>query len=523
MFPNSFGNSWGPRDPNWIDARGYNDYFARMQEVLTQGDAKLDVAVYMQNYIWPQPYTTGGLQYWSDPALARAGYTRDYLNPGLLEMPNATVSSARLAVDGPSYKALIFDSTQLPAAAASRTSMPVATARKLLGFAEAGLPIIIVGKGPSAVPGLDIGADVELREVICQLLTSPHTYTVASEADVPGLLARIGVLPAAAPATPGPVLSVHRKDANTDFYWLFNQSRNVMPSEPATIFDPATGEPVDTSFTLNGTGEPLLLDPWDGSIKRIELYSKTDTTVTVHVSLAKEAGKIIVLTTDPERFGYRRKGWYITSTTASFIRGHADGGASVCAARPGQYRSTLSNGKTILSTIGASPPALDLTDRTWTLDAEDWRPANSFSALGERATRTSKVRVRLTLSGLRAWPEIPALADASGIAVYTTDVALPSSWSRLNGAVLNLGEVFDSFTVIINGRQVPFSDQLSAEVDISDFLRPGRNAISVRVATTLNNRLRTLDVALKGRPKQQYGLIGPVILQAYSLAPLLAP
>jgi hypothetical protein len=79
--------------------------------------------------------------------------------------------------------------------------------------------------------------------------------------------------------------------------------------------------------------------------------------------------------------------------------------------------------------------------------------------------------------------------------VYTTDVTLPSSWSRLNGAILDLGEVFDSFIIVVNGRQVPFSDQLSAEVDISDFLRPGRNAISVRVATTLNNRLRTLDVA----------------------------
>jgi len=522
-FSNSFGNSWGPRDPDWVNARGYNDYFARMQEVLTQGDANVDVAVYMQNYVWPQPYVEGGLQYWHDPALARAGYTRDYLNPELLDMPNATVSHGQLAVDGPSYKALIFDSTQFPTVAASRTSMPVAIAQKLLGFAEAGLPIVIVGKGPSAVPGLDTASDNQVREAISQLLANPHTHVVASEAEVPGLLARIGVLPAAKPATPGPVLSVHRKDANTDFYWLYNQNQNVVPSEPAPIFDPATGEPVDTSFTLNGTGEPFLLDPWDGSINPIELYSKTDTTVTVRVSLAKEASKVIILTTDPGRFGYHRKGWYITSTTASFIRGRANGGVFVGAAKPGQYRTILSSGKTILSTIGSSPPALDLTGQTWTLDAEDWRPANPFSTVGATATQTSKTGVHLTLNGLRAWPGIPALADASGIGVYTTDVTLPASWSRLNGAVLNLGEIFDSFTVLVNGQQVPFSDQLSGEVDLSNFLRPGRNAISIRVATTLNNRLRTLDGVLKDRPKQQYGLIGPVTLQPYSLVLLSTP
>jgi len=107
--------------------------------------------------------------------------------------------------------------------------------------------------------------------------------------------------------------------------------------------------------------------------------------------------------------------------------------------------------------------------------------------------------------------------------VYTTDVTLPASWSRLNGAVLNLGEIFDSFTVLVNGQQVPFSDQLSGEVDLSNFLRPGRNAISIRVATTLNNRLRTLDGVLKDRPKQQYGLIGPVTLQPYSLVLLSTP
>ena len=34
-----FSNAWGPRNPFWADARAYNDYLARNQQALTQGDA----------------------------------------------------------------------------------------------------------------------------------------------------------------------------------------------------------------------------------------------------------------------------------------------------------------------------------------------------------------------------------------------------------------------------------------------------------------------------------------------------
>lgn len=108
-----FSNAWGPRNPFWVDARTYNDYFARNQQVLTQGDAKTDVAVYMQNYLYPP---SQGFKYraWGDPKLWEAGYTRDYLNPTMLELPIATVTGKRLAANGPAYKALIIDAEQGP-------------------------------------------------------------------------------------------------------------------------------------------------------------------------------------------------------------------------------------------------------------------------------------------------------------------------------------------------------------------------------------------------------------------------
>jgi hypothetical protein len=78
-----------------------------------------------------------------------------------------------------------------------------------------------------------------------------------------------------------------------------------------------------------------------------------------------------------------------------------------------------------------------------------------------------------------------------------------------------LGEVFDTFTLTINGGAVPI-DQLSAEAEVGPYLKAGRNTISIRVATTLNNRLSALDEAVRNRGLVQgYGLVGPVVLTPY--------
>jgi hypothetical protein len=212
----------------------------------------------------------------------------------------------------------------------------------------------------------------------------------------------------------------------------------------------------------------------------------------------------------------------VVSTTADGIQLRANGIMVVRASRPGRYRTTLSDGTVRTSIIADCPQSMDLTDQAWSVDVQDWRPANAYSALGDPAPETSKSQIHLELDGLKAWPDIPALADVAGIGLYTTTITLPSSWSSQNGAVLDLGEVFDSFVITVNRSPVPFSDQLSGVADVSAYLHAGKNILTVRVATTLNNRLRTLNPALKTRPRQPYGLVGPVILRPYAVAALPA-
>ncbi len=155
--PTSFSGSWGPRNPNWkTDAPAVNTWMARNQQVLTQGKADMDVAVYLHSFEWHAGSVTNtdgtpwGGRIWDDLTLQRAGYTWDYLNPTLLKATN--VRDGVLAPNGPSYKALVVDSKIEPWRHPLKTAMPVAVASRILEMAQDGLPVVIVGDAAELGP-----------------------------------------------------------------------------------------------------------------------------------------------------------------------------------------------------------------------------------------------------------------------------------------------------------------------------------------------------------------------------------
>ncbi len=515
-----FSNAWGPRNPYWVDARLYNDYFARNQQALTQGAAKTDVAVYMQNYLYPPSQSIMKLRHWGDAKLQEAGYTRDYLNPDMLNLPNAVVAGKRFAANGPAYKALIIDSEQGPPTDPVKTAMPIEVAQKILKFARAGLPIIVVGTPPDRTPGNATKDDEPLKAVIRELLSERSVSRVAHESDVPEKLRALGIRPAAEPASPSSLLSIRRRDdaTKTDYYFFYNQGIMSPPDEPTTLFEPATGQPVEREVSLEGRGQPYLLDAWSGKITPLANFQTSGDRVTFRLRLARDNGVLIALSEQPNRFGLAAPALHVTQTSAD--EAAVEGNSIVIrAAKAGAYNTTLSNGRVIRSTIAASPAAIDLTKANWNLKVEDWQPVNPYATtFGVAATETRKPQNELELKELKAWPEISTLQNSSGIGVYTTSFELPSAWTKSHGARLSLGEVFDTFTVTVNDKPVSL-DQLSAVGDIRAYLKAGRNTIMVRVATTLNNRLAKLDddVAKRGI-MQPYGLVGPVVLTPYAQA-----
>lgn len=544
----SFSNAWGPTLPIWVDAKSYNEYFARVEQVLTQGTPKVDVAVYLQNYSWPQPWAEWrsgwGLdnhRFWKDLGLQEAGYTWDYLNPTLLQRSNAVVRGKRLAAEGPAYKAFIYDATQGPITNTARGRLDISAAKRILEIARSGLPVIFVGPLPTQVPGNAPRKDVELQAVIAQILEQKSVSQVTDQASVPAKLASLSVQPDAKPAKPSTLLSVHRSDvtSGTNYYFLYNQgldqaapsTSDVLGGTPSNMFEePAAckttgsarnpcemnGAPVDQLVTLEGVGAPYTLDAWTGKISPIAQYTRQGSTVTVRVKLATDASTIVALTTKPEQFS-AHAAVAVTDTTAESAA-YIDGTLVVRAQIAGRYRTKLSNKTTVFSELGAAPEPMELTSATWHLDIQAWEPEQPYGTVGPAGAETKKTRSSLTVSGLKAWPDIPELKNVSGVGTYSTTFQLPATWDASYGALLSLGRVTDSFVLTLNGIEVKL-DQISAMADISKYLKPGDNQILVRVATTLNNQLAVLDKDVADRGlTQNYGLIGPVVLTPFRQA-----
>jgi hypothetical protein len=538
-----FSNSYTSVQPYYTDAAATNDYFARTTTVLTQGTAKMDIAVYNRNYANSAAFgtTDPSNKHWQDTALQRAGYTWDYTDDTVLDLPNATVSNGRLAANGPAYQALVFDQFLQPTVSTTRGTLTVKAAQKMLAYAKAGLPIIFVGN-PTGTGTFPASTDTDLTAVLTELRAQPTFHHVPSEAAVPGELKSLGITPAAQTASASSVMSVRRRDAatGTNYYWLYNQGVDAAAASTSTygqnpsnlyenpavchttgsILNPcmATGDAVKTSISLEGAGVPVLLDTWSGKITPITAYSRSGDRVTVDIDLARDATTVVALTTNPAKLGVTVPARSVTSTTAdgaTTVGGHA----YIKATKNGTYVTQVSGATSpVVSTVANARGKVDLTGNAWSLDVQDWQPANAYGTTGLAGSETKKPVVSVSLDALKPWSQIPGIELASGIGTYTTTLTLPKDWkASADGAVLDLGQVTDSFTVSINGRAVGV-DQVSGKVDASAVLHAGANTLVVTVATTLNNRLYSLDSGIRTRGLlQDYGLVGPVTLSPYKL------
>jgi hypothetical protein len=478
LFPEAFG----PRQPAWTMAADLSGYLARTQAVLQAGGRRTDVAVYDQS-----------LGHIGDPfeadALSALGYTYGYVTPGSLAGPAARVAGGRLAASGPAFKALIVD----------EPTMPLATARRIAGLAAEGLPIVVVGAPPSATPGYAgseeaaAARDRAVRDVWGGVLARPGVRRVASPSDVPRALAAHGVRPAAHSTAPA-IRSVRRVAGRAQYYYLQNASPGRVS---ATV-----------SLTGHRAGRLYRMDAWTGAIESIARYVRSGGSFRTPVELGPGEATIIAVA----RAG-RRSPIHARATTADDVL-RVNGRLAARAGRSGTYKTTLSDGRIVTTRLTAMPAPIELG--MWDLTVDDWQPAGP----GQPSSAMHRVSRRFGASELVPWTDRAEIRDAIGIGTYATDLVLPSSWRHADGAELRLGVVDGAFRVAVNGRPVGVADQLDASVDLGRRLRPGRNRVEVRVATTMINRVRAFQPAFASRPRQDYGLLGPVTVLPYADMPL---
>ncbi|MFF9455700.1 glycosyl hydrolase [Streptomyces flaveolus] len=495
-----YGEAWGPRQPTWRHVPDVAGYLSRIQQVLQTGVNKADIGV-----LWQKGYAGSGLgASWFSADGIPAGWTHLFLSPRLLSLPGAVVRDGRFAPDGPAFKALLVDGDVM---INREHTLQLDVAEKLVGYARKGLPVIVIGDWKDGhVPGLPkTGNNERLLELIAELLAQPSVSNVPDRPDVPQGIAALGLTRDVEYAQSSMLLHAHRADTEADYYFFANDSVSKKNSTGTRISH-------DVTLTLRRPDAvPYVLDAWTGTIEPLATYTRLgDGRLRLRITLEPGATTIIATARPGKWIPGPAPRWNATSSEAAEVRRAEGGRLEIRDTRPGTYTTVLQSGATVSATIEEVAEPMALT--RWTLTAEDWTP-------GATASSTTRTLRTVELDGLKPWPEIPELTDASGVGRYRTTVKLGAAWTGGHGARLELGEVFDTYRVTVNGRALPPADQLTPVVDVGPYLRRGTNTIEVEVATSLLNRLRVANAPVFGVAKRQnYGLVGPVRLVPYGRA-----
>ena len=430
-------DEWNRNTSNEM-AKLYLDYFARMNYAL-QKTQKVDVAVYYDTFE-DHYFTAGGDgedRYPDGGVLNAKGYSYEFVSPETLEHPAAVVTNGRLNEAGPAYKALIVH---------DEASIDYNDFERICALAKEGLPVVFVGELPSGVKYYSSAATGSTAEEIAALsaeISTLDTVVVADDyAGVPAALASLSVLPDAAYDEDADVLAKHTTDGYGDYYYLYNYNKasandvNSTAAQEGTVYpslnkDALTAETVTAA--LSGTGYPYEMDAWSGELVPIADYSVGEGTVTVTVFLDKDAAKLIALLPEAP--------------------------AAVSPAK---------------ETLDSFPIA------SWELSIDAIEQGDTIYF---RDSQWKTIDVG-TVTDLKGWKELDeSLANVSGIGHYTASFDLSDG----DGALIDLGEVEDIYTLTVNGVQLPFTDQTATVVDIGPYVVSGENTIEVTVATTLFN------------------------------------
>src|SRR5690625_3554764 len=483
-----YSEAWGARTPSWKHINDVSSFLSRNQAVLQHGSPEYDIA-FLRQKGWTH---TGIGAPWGTSDGIPTGWTHGFLAPSSLKQKRAVVKSGRFAPEAGSYKSIIVDIDRFRGREAT---LDLDTAAKLVDYAKAGLPLVLHGdwSNPESTGLRDEETDGKVASLVEELKSFNNVALALENDDIPIALSKLGVKSTVS-YPKSHLKHIRRVDGEAEYLYFVNV-RHGEKDVLELINDDVT------ITTRSDSSVPYELNAWTGEVTPIARFSRDGNQVRVRVRLNPAQSTIIVLA--PRDWeGGEFPSTHVVATGADRVA-FDDGKLYVEAFTSGEVEATLAGGKVKTAHIPTLPEAQELTD--WKLSVEDWRPGSSD-------TETDVSYSEHTLESLAPWTEIDGLEDVSGIGDYSTVFELDHEWAPgLNTILLRLGKVSDTFRVWVNSQRVTAVDLLSDEIDISDYVRPGRNTLRVEVTRTLLNRLRQSnpDVYAKAN-RAEYGLLGPV-------------
>ena len=465
------GDEWTAAWPQWRDWQRLNSYFARATQLLESGAPRVDVAIYHDRGL---ATIHDDAPLFADATLEGAGYTYDFIDPAALSASGKNDGVPLGQRVG--YRALILD---------NQTSIPPAAAQAILRMARQGLRVIIVGDAPSKSSGFanhDLN-DRRVRTSMAALMQLPTVARRASRAEVAAALRDLGCLAAGSFGVNSPLLSVRREQHAHDLWWIFNP----------------TNDTVSVEASLNAVGAPYSIDLWSGRVERLAQWRQQGQRTLLPLKIMPHQSFVVLIRRDE---------------------------AGPLHALPSPATQVLQEGDDFL-VIATSPQTLAFSNGTsrevdpltlprplvparWHVHVEEQLPD---------ANRTHE----LDLSELMDWRQNAVLKDAVGSAQYTAEVSLAPEWFGADrGILLSVGDVQGAMQLTVNDHLVTEQTTGYGQWLVGTWLKPGMNSVTVRLDTTLLNRMVALRASGDGRyqtgptplTSSASGLLGPVTLSS---------
>lgn len=458
-FGRFISNNWN-RTPDIRHARGCMDAVARLNGIFRK-KARIDLCVFRQ------AYENSGLGeefylYDDNGRLTNGGYSYEYVSDYLLHLPQAEVKNGVLDAEGAAYRALIVP----PQKRMSERAMS-----RIWHLAAQGLLVILIGGKPEEGLYRSEWLNEEQRERWAASRrrlwdsTSENVKHAADLWEVPEVLACCGVFPRVALRQGGDIMTAVRveEDESRVWYALYGYNRirtgegfrgpgNAEPRDVKPVYQrPGKPSARMVEVALCGNGPVYIYDPWSGDRRSVPFAYDGAGRMRGKISIQEDEMVILSLDNDGRFFGSSLK-------TLSVPRSRKAG--------------TLRFEQFSFYEFGPDTPE----------EMSFLRSHFAVAPLWSTALETE--------DALIPWHRMnPLLEGKAGAGLYRGILELDEEPSKGERLFVSLGDVYDTFTMQVNGKETPFPDQVMKRADVTGLAHKGRNEIVVRVVSELHNRL----------------------------------
>jgi len=467
---------FGTREPSYTEYIEFNNHMGRVQQLLREGKAGVDVGMPYIQYGQPLSISSNkhalshATMMFPSEELQNNGYSYDYFAPDFLTAEGVSYDAENGTLELAGYKAIVL----------WQDDMTADGAEALLNYAKQGLKIVVVDGAAVRTPYND-GSEEAMLATMEELKKQPSVTCVATSDDVLEALQAMGVVPYAGYSEPNQqLLGQVRRDGDNRYLYLYN----YCGEQAHDGSDAPHGKTITTEIVMDGTFKPYEIDAWSGEIVPLAEYRHEDGKTVFEITLDYSDVALYAFEAVEEAE------LHIESTELDSYM--ADGELILPATESGETTVTLSDGAEETVSVEV-PEAYDITG--WDLTVESWTPGETVSrteqlegssiVTTEYAVLTNKTNINAQLYKLTTWDKISEVGKAvSGKGTYTAKF----NWDgTASGAYLDFGTMIESMQVFVNGQKTADVNMNAPIVDIGDLLVVGENTIELRYSSNLTN------------------------------------